>query len=113
MLTVTAKHDEAGIYSISAEGHTGFADAGSDIVCASVSSLIQALWLGLEDVIALNDLEAVSDPEIPLMRLEWESGAEAARILARTILLSIKTIADNYPGYVTVEEVFESTRRTT
>lgn len=106
MLTVTAAHDKAGIRSISAEGHTGFSEAGSDIVCASVSALIQALWLGLEDVIGVECLEVVSDPEIPLMRLEWGGEVGSAQVLARTVLLSVKAIADDYPAYVRVNEVF-------
>lgn len=106
MLTVTAKHDEAGIFSLSAEGHTGFADSGSDIVCASISSLVQALWLGLEEVAKPEKFEAVADPNVPAISLTWDSKAEPAQILARTILLSIKAIADDYPDYVRVDEAF-------
>ena len=113
MLTVTARRDKAGIRSISAEGHTGFADHGSDIVCASISSLMQALWLGLEDVIGVKNLDVESDPEIPLMRLAWgskNSKIDSTQVLARTIFLSIKAIADDYPGYVKVNEVKEDNR---
>ncbi len=106
MLTVTAYRDEAGIRALSAEGHTGFSEAGTDIVCASVSALIQALWLGLEDVIGVEDLKAVSNPEIPLMRLEWDSRIDSAQVLARTIFLSVRAIADDHPAYVKVNEVF-------
>lgn len=107
MLTITAKFDEAGIFGIIAEGHTGFADKGNDIVCASISSLLQALWLGLEEVLKVEKLETASDPDIPRMSLFWDSGVEQAQLLAKTIFLSIRTIADDYPGYIKIDEVFE------
>lgn len=107
MLTVTAKRDETGIVSVSAEGHTGFADAGSDIVCAAVSALMQALWVGLEDVLKLKCLDISSDPDIPSMRFTWDSAVVSAQIVARTVVLSIKAIADEYPEHVNVIEVFD------
>lgn len=108
MLTVTARFKEGRIRAISAEGHSGFAETGSDIVCAAASSLMQALWIGLEDILEIDDLTIVSDPEIPLIGLSWEDTEREVQVLARTILAALKAIARDYPDYVKLEETDET-----
>ncbi|MDR3322393.1 MAG: ribosomal-processing cysteine protease Prp [Synergistaceae bacterium] len=107
MLEVTARRGASGIFSITAEGHTGFSDAGTDIVCAAVSVLMQALLVGLEDVLELEGVASFSDPEIPLVTVEWDEDSLPARQLAATILLSLAGVADTYPDFVRVTEVIE------
>lgn len=49
MITVTAVSDTEGkILQFSVDGHSGFADSGSDIVCASVSSTVWMTINGIE-----------------------------------------------------------------
>jgi uncharacterized protein YsxB (DUF464 family) len=107
MLTVTAKHGPSGLYSISSEGHAGFAEEGQDIVCAAVSALMQALSVGLEEVIELKDVTCSSDRDAPMMSIEWSGGGISSQQIAMTILLSLKGVAVSYPGFVSVAEVFE------
>ncbi|MDR1515337.1 MAG: ribosomal-processing cysteine protease Prp [Synergistaceae bacterium] len=107
MLTVTAKHSAAGLRSISSAGHAGFADEGKDIVCAAVSTLMQALLVGLEDVLGLKDVKLTSDAKKPEMTVEWTDDGVSAQQIAFTVLLSLKGVADAYPGFVNVNEVFE------
>jgi len=48
MVTVTfLRMTTAGLSSLLADGHAGWADAGEDVVCAAVSAILQAAWLGL------------------------------------------------------------------
>lgn len=103
MLDIGVKLLDGRIRSIIAEGHSGFAEQGGDIVCAAVSSLMQALWIGLEDVLEVEDLTIVSDPEIPLMSLSWQDDGES-QALARTIQLALISIASEYPDHVTIDE---------
>lgn len=50
MLEVRFGRDREGrLASIDATGHAGWAEEGSDVVCAAVSALLQAAWLGLTD----------------------------------------------------------------
>ncbi|MDR3332806.1 MAG: ribosomal-processing cysteine protease Prp [Synergistaceae bacterium] len=106
MLVVTALRDSRGIYSISAEGHADYADEGFDIVCASVSTLIQALGVGLEDVLELKGVKSFIDRKTRVMSYEWDGSVEEAQTIAWTILLSIKAVAESYPDYIEVREVF-------
>ncbi|MDR1916470.1 MAG: ribosomal-processing cysteine protease Prp, partial [Synergistaceae bacterium] len=92
MIEVTAKRDANGICSITAQGHSGFAESGSDIICASVSSLIQALSVGLEDVLELQDVRIIRSPEIPVMGFEWNSRLREAQYIALTIAGSLRAV---------------------
>lgn len=105
MLRVTVRARDAMISSIEARGHSGYSDAGSDIVCAAISALVQALRLGLEDVAHAADLRAYEDPREPFMSVTWRDDSDAVQTLARTIALSIKAIADEYPYHAEVMEV--------
>ena len=104
MLEITARYNSSGIFHISACGHSGFASSGSDIVCASVSTLIQALHVGLEDVLHLDSLNVESVPAIPKMSIEWDAADTSAQLIAQTILLSLKAVANSYPDFVIVFE---------
>jgi uncharacterized protein YsxB (DUF464 family) len=107
MLEIIAKSDEHGIFSVAAQGHTGYEDSGSDVVCAAVSALMQALWIGLEDVLKLDNLKYASDPDVPMILLEWDSRDVPAQYLARTIILTIKGVAASYEDFVGVVEISE------
>jgi uncharacterized protein YsxB (DUF464 family) len=107
MLTITAKFSAAKLRSISSEGHAGFADEGEDIVCAAVSTLMQALLVGLEDVLGLKDVKLARDAKRPRMTVEWADGGVSAQQIASTVLLSLKGVARSYPAFVSITEVFE------
>jgi uncharacterized protein YsxB (DUF464 family) len=104
MMKVTAKYDSNGIYFISALGHAGYADAGSDIVCASVSALVQALGVGLRKVMKLDDVEVARDARSALISYRWDSSIAETQVLALTILLSIKAVSESYHEFVEVIE---------
>lgn len=107
MLRVVAKIERSQIAEISATGHTGYSSSGTDIVCASVSTLIQALHLGLEEVIGLgpDELDAIYDDAAPFMQIRWRSRDHACSVLAWTIFKSIKAVAHEFPDFVSVDEV--------
>ena len=104
MMQVTARRDDFGIFSISAQGHTGYAEQGSDIVCAAVSVLMQALQVGLQDVLEMDDVEVETDSAIPRMAFKWDSEDEDGQIVAETIFRSLEAVANSYPDFVTVIE---------
>jgi hypothetical protein len=68
---------------------------------------MQALRVGLEDVARLSDVKCLSDRAAPMMSIEWAGGGESAQMIALTILLSLKGVAEAYPGFVNIAEVFE------
>ena len=48
-------------YKIIVSGHSGYAEEGSDIVCASISTLAQTVCVGLENVLKLKPITKISD----------------------------------------------------
>ncbi|MDR1481280.1 MAG: ribosomal-processing cysteine protease Prp [Synergistaceae bacterium] len=109
MMEITAKYDSNGIYFISAQGHTGYAHRGADIVCAAVSSLIQALGVGLRDVLKLENAEIKRDAESALISYKWDSSLVEAQCLAKTILLSVKSVSESYHEFIEVIEIRDGT----
>jgi len=91
-------------------GHSGFAAAGEDIVCAAVSALTTVTVLGLQARLAL-DPEVEVDDERGLLRCTIEQSdvpsdvRVRAQDLLETMLLGLQEIASDYPEYVSVEEV--------
>ena len=105
---VTVARNRAGtISSIAAEGHSGYAESGKDIVCASVSSLMQALWIGLDEILKVGNLRTERDREIPRMGLAWDSDNPGTQVLARTIARSLESLGESYPGHVKYREIIE------
>ncbi|MDD2207000.1 MAG: ribosomal-processing cysteine protease Prp [Aminobacterium sp.] len=106
MITVTVIREKGEIVSVEASGHSGYAEAGKDIVCAGVSALIQALATGVSDVAHIESASLSVDPESTTMKIGWpRSHSKEIRILTETIVFSLKAIAESYGVYVNFVEV--------
>jgi uncharacterized protein YsxB (DUF464 family) len=87
-------------------GHTGFSERGSDVVCAGVSALVQALFYGFSEVLKEDCIRSAIDRNKTRMSLDWsKSSALAGDVLADTIIGSLKEIARSYPEHVRILEV--------
>lgn len=82
-------------------GHSGYAKAGRDIVCASVSSIVQGAVIGLEKVLNL-DAQVISSAGY--LRFIIEENSDTT-LIVKTMVESIKDIANQYPKYVKMEEL--------
>ena len=101
MVTVTLHEDSRGrLSSIAAEGHAGWADAGDDVVCAAVSAILQAAWLGLTDHAGVT---VAGERNRGRLAMRWPAEvrerADVAAIAA-TAALSIEQIARQFPEHV-------------
>ena len=86
--------------SVTVSGHSGYAEEGSDIVCASVSSMVTyfcnaAEALGAEARIRTDEKEGF---------LSWElaSPHPEAETLARVLYAELRELGTQYPQYVRV-----------
>ncbi|MBQ9433693.1 MAG: ribosomal-processing cysteine protease Prp [Synergistaceae bacterium] len=96
---------------IESRGHSGYSRSGSDIVCAAVSTLMQALVLGLEDIAHVQGLQVVADSRVPLIRVTWpESEHKSISLLTNTAAESLRHIARENPRHVKIitEEILDS-----
>ena len=89
-----------------AEGHTGYADAGADIVCAGVSALTQATLNGLQNVLHVPVMFDIDDRtallEAKMTPEANEKQLEQAQILLETLLQGLQAIERSYPRNVRI-----------
>ena len=89
-----------------AEGHTGYAEAGSDIVCAAVSALTQSTLNGLRSVLKAPVMYEVDDQsaflEARLAPEATQEQVEQAQLLLVTLLEGLQAIAKGYPRNVRI-----------
>ena len=88
------------------QGHTGYSESGSDIVCAGISALTQTTLNGLQNVLKapvmfeIDDqsalLEAKLTPDIS------ENQLQQAQLLLETLLQGLQAIERSYPRNVRI-----------
>ena len=99
MIKFTTVSDTAGkITQFTVEGHSGYADIGSDIVCASVSS---AVWLTINGIEKQNLAQLTYDERdgfvnciIPATR------REGANVLLRSLIMFISELSGQYGEFL-------------
>ena len=100
--TVTfMKRSDGALIGYSAIGHSGYAEAGADIVCAAISALTQTTLNGLKNVLKApvmfdqdDDgafIEAILTPEAS------DEQVKQAQILLVTLLEGLQAIQRSYP----------------
>ena len=104
MIIISAKFAGEKLVALSAEGHSGSAAKGSDVVCAAVSVLMQTLAVGFIDVYSLDNIEHSSDDAVPVISYAWKSDDPGVDALGRTIYLSLKAVERSAPDFVKVLE---------
>ncbi|HTV74611.1 MAG TPA: ribosomal-processing cysteine protease Prp [Candidatus Acidoferrales bacterium] len=104
MVEVVLREDSrARLSSFLARGHAGWADSGSDVVCAAVSALLQAAWLGLTEHAGV-DVDG-SRRNAGDLELRWPAAVrerDDVRAIVTTVALSLERIAIDYPQHVRV-----------
>ncbi len=104
MIRVTLYREGEDITACRAEGHSGWAEAGHDIVCAAVSVLTCTCVNALESVCGVipriteeNEEDGILAFELP-ERTEEENGK--AQVLMGGLRQGLQDLAGEYPGNV-------------
>ncbi len=86
-------------------GHSGYAEAGADIVCAAVSVLMQTLYIGLHDVLHLK-LDVAANEDEACIEIRWNVSADRAlNVLAESVIEALRETSRSYGSYVKFVEV--------
>jgi len=106
MTTVQVWRDENGVTGLKVKGHAGYAEEGSDIVCAAASILITTCANALETVVGIKPLE-VANERNPSIMVALPKGLSPekdhdARIVLHTALQGFTDIAAEYPRYLQI-----------
>jgi len=104
-----------GLIGFEASDHSGYAEAGEDIVCAAVSALTQAALNGLVNVVKAPVMYDVDDEKAILTACLTpectREQLEKAQILLQTLLEALQAIASQYPRNVRI--IFKERRKYT
>ena len=84
---------------ITIKGHARYADAGNDIVCASVSALVQTLIQSIED---LTETEIKYDISPGWVDIKHGILSERASVLIESFFIGVYMVAEEYPDCVKI-----------
>jgi uncharacterized protein YsxB (DUF464 family) len=88
-------------------GHSGYAEAGADIVCASVSTAVSFAESVINDVLGARAKTKVNESEarVTLMLPASCEDEDAIQAVLTGLMLTLCDLRDEYPDYLEVLEV--------
>ena len=101
MIRITFFSSDERLIGFHVTGHAGYAEEGSDIVCAAVSSAAYMTANTVTDVLNL-DPQLTADEGDMLLRFRTLSDAEKAAAIMNGFRLHIEGLREQYPDYLTV-----------
>ena len=104
MTTIRIWRNQQGqIIRIRSSGHSGYAQAGTDIVCAAVSILMTTCANALETVAGFEPAVTV-DEERALLDLQVSHPENSiVQTVIQTVLQGLRDISQTYPKYVQIK----------
>ena len=95
------------ITGLSISGHSGYAEAGSDIVCAAISAVVTMAEATINDVCGAKAKVRVKDDQarITLMLPASCDEEDAVQAVLAGMMLTLINMRDDYPDYIEVLEV--------
>jgi len=84
-------------YGLEVKGHANYAEHGSDLICAGVSSIITGGFNALNK----EDIEEVSLEE-GYAKLILKEGSASLEVL-RVIIIQLRTIEEGYPKFIRIK----------
>jgi uncharacterized protein YsxB (DUF464 family) len=95
------------IVGFSVSGHSGYAEAGSDIICAAISAVVAMTETTINDVCGGKAKVRVkeADARITLTLPATCDEEEAIQTVLAGMMLYLCSLRDQYPDYIEVLEV--------
>ena len=95
------------ITGFSVSGHSGYGEAGSDIVCAAISAVVTMAEATINDVCGAKAKVRVKeqDARVTLMLPTSCDEEEAVQAVLAGMMLTLISMRDDYPDYIEVLEV--------
>ena len=107
MIDAVLKTNEHGDYvGFEVKGHSGSNVRGRDIVCAAVSSIVQTVLIGIDEVVGVKDTYIINDGYINCSIPSGLSDTQNVQIqtLIKTMHLGLSSIAEQYHNFVRIKE---------
>ena len=95
------------ITGFSISGHSGFEDAGKDIVCAAVSAVVEMAEITINDVCGAKAKTRVKEDQarVTLTLPVSCDEEETVQAVLAGMMVYLCSLRDNYPDYIEVLEV--------
>ena len=95
------------ITGFSVSGHSGYAEAGSDIVCAAISAVVTMAEATINDVCGAKAKVRVKDEQarITLTLPVSCDEEESVQAVLAGMMLTLVALREDYPDYIEVLEV--------
>ena len=95
------------ITGFSVSGHSGYAEAGSDIVCAAISAIVTMAEATINEVCGAKAKVRVKDEQarISLTLPTSCDEEEAVQAVLSGMMLTLLSLREDYPDYIEVLEV--------
>ena len=100
MIQVEIKNKKNTINEVIVSGHAGFADAGKDIVCAAVSTLVTT---SVNNILALDESVEVLQSDA-LLTINVKEITEINQTLLSCMKVMLQDIAIDYPTNLKIKE---------
>ena len=99
--------DQERITGFSVSGHSGYAEAGKDIVCAAISTAVTMAEATINDVCGAKAKVRVKedDARITLMLPASCDEEETVQAVLSGLMLTLISLREDYPDYIEVLEV--------
>ena len=107
MTKVEIFNQDGRISGFSVSGHSGYAEEGSDIVCAAVSTAVKLAECTINDVLGnhANTRVKADEPRITLTLPAVCDDEDAVQAVLTGFMLTMCSLRDDYPDYIEVMEV--------
>jgi uncharacterized protein YsxB (DUF464 family) len=100
VITITVRAARSRVAELVVTGHAGQAPAGSDVVCAGVSALVETLRIGLEQVVP------GGTADVRPGRARFTFGEDPAQqAVVATIVAGLADLARTYPEWIRMVRV--------
>ncbi|WP_124057574.1 ribosomal-processing cysteine protease Prp [Vaginisenegalia massiliensis] len=106
MINIRIFSDQANqIQALEVSGHAGYAEHGSDIVCAAVSSQVISVENSLHHLLQLDVQTQVDEVEggylkLTLPEITAKTTKQEAQLLLRHLDFALSVLAESYPEYI-------------
>ena len=99
--------DKDRITGFSVSGHSGYAEAGSDIVCAAISAVVTMAEATINEVCGAKAKVRVKeeDARVTLTLPVSCDEEESVQAVLAGMMLTLMSLRDDYPDYIEVLEV--------
>ena len=109
MTTVSFHLEGSRIVGFEVQGHSGFADEGSDIVCAAVTSAVRLCECAINDVLGLEASVKVRQKDASIsLKLPGglgQTNESTCQTLLTALMVYLTELHEEYPENISVLEV--------